>query len=332
MKVARPKCPKSVRIVALAAATRRKCTVLVRFSAMGWIVGAGHAGCTDDAGSAVESAAESVSEAGASSEISGTESSDSSDSTESGNTTSPCPGQESLCPDGSIACFGQSCPTPSCGSTCDIWDLNDCSEGEKCSIVGCESGVGWDSNVCRELRGAKVAGEPCVRFNDGADDCDVGFHCSAYAHGAQGVCLEQCLGTWTEPTCSEGLECFAFADGILPLCSTPCDDPFAAACDEPLGRCAPGSRKDAPDVWGCAPSGGDFGVGEVCEHPLACAQGLSCVPEHYVPDCEGWRCCSELCDLQAPAMCSLPGQVCDALYWPEPAPVGQEHVGVCRLP
>ena len=51
----------------------------------------------------------------------------------------------------------------SCGAECDIWNPDDCPEGEKCTSVACEVGSGsWDSNVCREIGGSKVEGDECM--------------------------------------------------------------------------------------------------------------------------------------------------------------------------
>jgi hypothetical protein len=83
----------------------------------------------------------------------------------------------------------------------------------------------------------------------------------------------------------------------------------------------------------CTPdagAGASYGYG--CDGQLGCVPGLHCVPAEHVPDCDEpgtFGCCTDYCDLGAPACPHPDTPSCIPLFQPGAAPDELAHVGVC---
>lgn len=221
----------------------------------------------------------------------------------------------------------------SCGEECDIWNWDDCPEGQKCTAVACEvGGSAWDSNVCRDIQGDAQHGDDCM-YTDGSgvsgnDTCAEGLMCwNADADTGLGTCIAFCTGSPDAPMCPLGYNCHIPGNGTLPLCFEACD-PLADDCP-------------SNDV--CVPTGvsydcvldasGDMApYGTPCNYINVCNPGLACVDAAGVPEpsCENSAgCCSPFCNVFEPSICPGEGQTCEPVY--DPQPPGFEHVGVCTI-
>ena len=221
----------------------------------------------------------------------------------------------------------------SCGEECDIWNWDDCPEGQKCTAVAC--GVGgnsWDSNVCRDIQGDAQHAEPCT-YTDGSgisgnDTCAEGLMCwNADADTGVGYCIAFCTGSPDVPTCPLGYQCHIPGNGTLPLCFEVCD-PLADDCQ--------GNEVCVPDgqSFDCVlDASGDMApYGAPCEFINVCNPGLMCVDAAGVPEpsCESAvGCCSPFCNVFEPSTCPGEGQSCEPVY--DPQVPGFEHVGVCTI-
>ena len=88
---------------------------------------------------------------------------------------------------------------------CDIWNPDDCPEGEKCTAYA-TMGSSWDANKCVPVMGDKQFLEPCMAFGDnpgvsGLDDCAKGSMCWDVGQDATGYCVEFCKGAPNDPSC-----------------------------------------------------------------------------------------------------------------------------------
>ncbi|NVB41473.1 hypothetical protein G6O69_26785 [Pseudenhygromyxa sp. WMMC2535] len=201
---------------------------------------------------------------------------------------------------------------------CDPW-AQDCPDGEKCTQQ--IDGENGSSNVCVPITGDDAPGEPCTSDGPltGSDSCSAGAYCLLDAND-EGTCVPYCEGSPDQPVCAEGSACSITDDGTLTICLPTCD-PIAQDCG---------------DADGCYWSGQDFlcyptfaeSVGEPCTSSNACAPGLYCVGEEFVPACEGNSCCTNFCELDNP-QCELEGMACTAFFSEGEAPEGQENLGIC---
>ena len=63
-----------------------------------------------------------------------------------------------------------------------------------------------------------------------------------------------------------------------------------------------------------------------------CGEGKLCAPAEWLPECTGDSCCTEWCDLSAPA-CATPGTVCEPyLVWNHQGDPGFDDLGACVQP
>ena len=226
-------------------------------------------------------------------------------------------------------------PENPCGQQCDIWNSDDCPEGEKCTAVACEvGGSAWDSNVCREIQGDGMPGDPCM-YTDGSgvsgnDTCGAGSMCwNVDADTGLGYCVGFCYGSPDNPMCDPGYYCPIYGDGVLVICLPNCD-PLNPDCQD-NELCIPAYA----DEYGCVYDGSDglAPYGSVCQFQNSCNSGLYCIDGAGVPEpgCDASNgCCSPFCDLNAPNTCPGTGQECQPMFDPQPA--GYEHVGVCAVP
>jgi hypothetical protein len=289
----------------------------------------GGCGEEDDPGSTAEDTSTTTSTADTT-DTSGTDTTGNNDTTESGESGDTTTDGNTFVPDGEGM---------SCGAECDIWNPDDCPEGEKCTSVACEVGSGsWDSNVCREIQGSAAEGDECMFVNgsgiDGNDTCDKGSMCwGGDPDTGLGVCVAFCIGSIDAYSCASADKiCDISNNGTLPLCLPACD-PLAPDC--------PGEEVCIPLTDGtgfsCNPSsgGGMAPNGTPCNYINDCNAGLVCADAVVNPACDSSAsgCCTEVCALDATEnTCAgaAEGQVCEAFY--EMPPPGYENVGLCAIP
>ena len=215
-------------------------------------------------------------------------------------------------------------------ASCDIY-LQDCPEGEKCTIWANDGGNIPNANRCVPIADDPGApGDPCVVEGSpysGLDDCELGSWClDPDPKTLEGECIAFCLGDERNPTCDPGFACVINAR-VPPLCFRSCD-PLAPECDPGEG-CYP-----RDEHWLCGPVGIEAGYGEECQFSNACSAGLFCLAPELVAGCEegATGCCTEPCALDDP-ICQAAdlGAVCEPWY-DAPAPEGYENLGACVLP
>lgn len=222
-------------------------------------------------------------------------------------------------------------PQDECGPYCSVSEPGDCREGEKCTVVGCSPGSGWDSTRCRPLYGEGEHLDACTNITgsevDGHDDCATGHYCM------DGECRAFC--DWDEPACPEGSACAYMGSGFPGMCFAACDPLDPSSCS-PEGVCMPGLFGDG--FLCAADASGDEGqYGDTCANLNACDPGLICshVNDSVPVGCpDGEACCTPYCSLSASNGCpgAAGGEVCVPLFEAGKAPPVGEDVGVCALP
>lgn len=215
---------------------------------------------------------------------------------------------------------------------CDLW-VQDCPEGEKCTVWANDGGNAWNATRCVPVVDEPGGpGDPCtVEGNavSGLDTCAVGALCwDVDPETNEGVCREYCQGDESNPFC-EDPETQCGGPRNFPLCLPSCC-PIEQDCS--LGQgCYPIS-----DTFGCAPdaSGETGGYADPCEFINVCDPGLACLGPEATPGCEGYSgCCAPFCVIGSMACAELhPDLECVAWYDEGLAPPGLEHTGVCILP
>lgn len=213
--------------------------------------------------------------------------------------------------------------------TCNLWE-DDCPRGEKCTIWANDGGSHWNTSRCVPLAPKPAGpGEACTAQESaysGFDDCDLGSVCLV-SDGLQGKCMPMCIGSPSAPACEDpNRTCTIGGDSIPAFCRPDCDPLDLESCAQGEG-CYPAENHTV-----CAPdaSGPDAGaLFDPCEFVNACDPGLLCASATAVGACPRGvaRCCTPWCDLEDP-MCPEP-TTCVPTNEPEPAPPGQENVGVC---
>jgi hypothetical protein len=208
-------------------------------------------------------------------------------------------------------------------SWCDLFAQN-CPSGQKCSFFSEDLTYGEPSQACVPLvPDGHKPGELC-HFNwpgMGLDDCQKGSFCIPYDGDGAGAsaCVALCPDTYQ---CPDPDQTCIVMSGPMFWCTLPCD---------PLQQnCAAGLACSHESCYPTANGLFERPPGAACDYPAQCAPKSTCVPAEHVPDCPGAWCCTELCDLRAPAPCALPGQTCqpsDVWQWPLP-----DGIGLCALP
>jgi hypothetical protein len=211
-------------------------------------------------------------------------------------------------------------------SQCDPF-AQDCEPGQKCVPYG-STGGNWDANKCVPVLGDGKIGDPCTYDGviEATDSCDASSMCWDVADvdgEAIGTCSAFCTGTADNPECPSGSSCSISCDGSLTVCIKNCD-PLAQDC---LGL---GCYYTYGDQFNCIFSSDDLETGEPCGFINDCIPGDICLSADVMPDCAGAACCSEFCDLGAPA-CTQPGTECVAFFEAGEVPE-LDHLGVCILP
>ena len=257
-------------------------------------------------------------------------SSDSSDPDEGDEVDSGGPGCTFTCPDP---------PPPPPGSTtggggpfqeCSLLE-QDCPDGEKCMPWANDGGMLWNATRCSPLaEEPNQYGQPCYVEGSGfsgIDTCAHGLMCfDVDPRTNEGECAALCTGLEGDPVdallCDDpDLTCIVIND-VLPLCAQDCD-PVDPDCEEGDACFLHGEGFTCGDVPDSAANEGD-----PCASTTGCGAGLMCA---YGPafECEaepGQGCCAAVCDATAPDSCA----VGECIPWfPDPAPEGTEHVGVC---
>jgi hypothetical protein len=233
-----------------------------------------------------------------------------------------------------FTCPNPPAPTPPPGGgggggasfECDLV-VQDCPLGEKCMPWANDGGTTWNATRCAPIAADPgQAGDPCLVVGSGQsgiDDCALGLVCwQVDPETNLGVCHPLCEAA--PPWCEAPLVC-GVIDGIAPLCTQPCDPldptscPEGSACAFFMGTallCQPVPR-------------GAAAVGMPCDAATVCEAGTLCSYAAAL-DCGngvGQGCCAEPCHVGAPGACPGP-EVC-APWFPEPAPAGLAHLGVC---
>jgi hypothetical protein len=241
----------------------------------------------------------------------GTESS----GTTGGTTNTPPTGDPILATGTSTSTDAGDASGPSSSSTgfdldppeCDLF-AQDCPPGQKCSFFDDDLYYDDDEPVaaCVPVTpDPRQPGELC-HFNEpgmGLDDCAPGSFCLPYRSDGAGasVCVALCEARTYD--CPDAHLCILLGGGLF-WCHFMCD-PLLQNCSEGL---ACDSMQDCSPV---SPGRFDRPPGAPCESTTQCTPRSTCFPAKYVPDCAAEWCCTELCDLQAPSMCTLPDQSCE---------------------
>ncbi len=212
---------------------------------------------------------------------------------------------------------------------CSRWDQN-CPPGHKCAPWANDGGNAWNALRCVPVASdPDGAGEPCTVEGSGVtgiDSCDAQSMCFDVDENLEGTCYPQCVGSESNPHCSQPDHvCMINGDGLLTLCVPTCN-PLLSDCGADAS-CVP-----AGNVFTCAPdaSGPDDGAaGDSCEFVNACDPGLLCADADRVGSCSPGSvgCCTPVCDVSADDC--PPPQSCVPWFEPATAPFGQENVGVC---
>ena len=211
---------------------------------------------------------------------------------------------------------------------CDAF-AQDCPDGYKCSAYEDAPGSAWNALKCVPIQGDDAPGEPCTALESplsGHDSCEEGAMCwNVDEETLVGTCIPLCGGTPDEPECGEGTTCSVTNDGVLNLCMTECD-PLEPDCAE-NESCTWMSF----GAFVCVPKLEELPVGESCDFQ-ECMTGSVCIDAGYLPTCEGFACCTPLCDTDAADPCAaLPGSTCTP-WFEEMPPEGLESLGVCLSP
>lgn len=220
---------------------------------------------------------------------------------------------------------------------CDPWAQN-CPDGEKCAPWASTEDGAWNATKCVPVDPDPARpGESCNAVESGTsgiDDCELGSFCWAVdPETLEGICVAQCQGTETDPTCPPpGTICSITNGGSLTLC--------LRECSPALEDCPPGQAcYDVGNAFICAPesphSSGSYG--QSCDQIAVCDPGLFCAEAQSVPECKGGDatgCCSPFCDLtdrDPDATCAAfsPTLACVPWFEPGTAPEGYEHLGGC---
>ncbi len=209
------------------------------------------------------------------------------------------------------------------GTTMDCCDVNpgvlecdpiaqDCPKGQKCTPWANDG-----SNVHNAARCSPIVdnpgqdGDPCTvetSLSSGIDDCDIGLMCFEVDPATNvGVCRGLCE-SGGQGCADPETACTAWNDGFLSVCSLQCD-PLLPECGPGMG--CYGVPDIVCDEMACGYDLGGGGQGDACTLANECSPGLQCSEGALVPDCEGPRCCTEVCDASDPVACpALPGTTC----------------------
>ncbi len=236
---------------------------------------------------------------------------------------------------GSTTCDTFICPDPGeMIPQCDPM-ASDCPAGQKC-VWYAEPGELRRRGAarCIDVVGDLAPFEPCSLPNgvwsDVTDDCGADSYClNAIEVTDHGFCAPYPKPGTTDCGHHPGTM-YATENGSI----------FPHAClfygCNPLtpGTCPDGLRCTHYPSWlygslQCWPlPAEEKPVGAACDYD-ECGPGKLCLPAENVPGCGDERCCTEWCDLGAPA-CSDPAASCDPPAWnPEP---GFETLGACVVP
>ena len=211
--------------------------------------------------------------------------------------------------------------------------LQDCPEGEKCTLWGDSDESYWTGAKCVPVDpNPKSTGEVCTATGPvtGIDNCDKGGLCEGVDRETlEGKCIEFCQGSDENLECaSPGYECTDWNRGLgVAFCTKGCN---------PLGDDCQGDEVCVPSVvgWHCTfDASNDAGAdGDACEFINVCDPGLYCVQGTEVADCNESGCCTPYCDLNKPDVCPEE-QTCIPYYAMEDEPPeGLENVGYCGVP
>jgi hypothetical protein len=213
-------------------------------------------------------------------------------------------------------------------SWCDLF-AQDCPPGQKCSFFS--EDLTHDNNpvqICVPLAPDPQPPDALCHFNEpgmGLDDCALGSYCMPYFSDGAGasVCVALCGGSLNAPICPDKHDC-VIQDSPEYWCQF--------SCDPLLQDCADGLACDLGHCHPTSPGFFDRPPGSPCgDSPSPCAPMSTCAPAEFVPDCPEEYCCTQVCDLEAPDPCILPGQSCQPPdeHFQEFLPEGE---GVCSLP
>ncbi len=211
--------------------------------------------------------------------------------------------------------------------------MQDCPEGQKCTIWSSDGASLWDGYRCVDVVGDQVPGEVCMTTDgsavSGNDDCVKGAMCWDVSAENIGVCVALCTGSQDWLECAEGFACTIAGDGVLIVCLPQCD---------PLAQDCPGGDLCLPvgDEFSCKldASGDEGQVFDGCTYANSCDPGLVCASTDSAAECDPRAdgCCVPMCSISAMAACPGVGQECVSLWEPGMAPAPHEDIGFCTLP
>lgn len=212
--------------------------------------------------------------------------------------------------------------------------VQDCPEGQKCTAVSPARGEPWGVNICVDVTGEGVVGDPCDVEDGkytGIDNCDVGTLCMLTdEEGKGGVCVEFCDtsdGCPQTPTAN----CVVYNDGSLPICLGSCD-PIVQDCQD-----GQGCYNSAGDLFVCFKESamvGEGGPGDECQYINQCQKGGFCAAAGSVTGCPPMStgCCTPFCPVSGGNDPCQVGEECTPFFEMGTAPPDYEDVGVCVIP
>ena len=214
----------------------------------------------------------------------------------------------------------------------------DCAEGEKCVWYVPPGGqLRRDAGRCIAVTGDGQPYEPCTLptgFGPGiTDDCGAESYClEVYGTADHGFCA---------PFVDPGFDCRAYP-GANGAGENGSDFPSACLYYE----CHPLVEGSCPEGMQCTfypaflygtnmcwfvPPEADLPLGAECDFG-ECGEGELCVPAEWTSGCTGERCCTQWCDLNAPA-CDDPTTACELFpVWASDGDPDFEWLGACVLP
>jgi hypothetical protein len=210
----------------------------------------------------------------------------------------------------------------------------DCPEGQKCTAVSPAPGDPWGVNICVEVTGDGLVGDPCDVEGGkytGVDNCVAGAICLLTdEEGQGGVCVEFCDVNSACPQ-TPTAKCVVYNSGSLPICLGSCD-PIVQDCPE-----GQGCYNSAGDQFVCFKESampGEGGIGAECQYINQCQKGGFCAATDSVVNCSptSLGCCTPFCPVSGGNAPCQQGEDCVPFFEPGSAPPAYEDVGVCVIP
>ncbi|MFY0536120.1 hypothetical protein [Nannocystis pusilla] len=199
-------------------------------------------------------------------------------------------------------------PAPTPVTPCDMWN-DTCPEGQKCHPY--EQDGGWAAG-CMEVADPPVpiGGQCNLLWGDLKDDCERGAMCFGLGIFAESKrCTPLATGSADAAVCADPCSQPFVYFGLFGLCTPPCD-PLGDDCPEGVVCIRLRTRRSS-----CARTRDRPATTKRVKTPTI-AWRSTCVVNVVLPNCGSTRCCTPLCELNAPDPC--PAAIADTACqtWP----------------